>query len=200
MKGSLAESPGATRGPLRGRSLAALLICAVVGGVGLLGALATRGLLAWLMALFLLLGVRVGLRRRSSDLWLVVRALGAFVALTLLLGAGMVAMWESAEVIVLHQRDEAGEMFSTRLWVVDFDGYPSFAARPPDSQRRIGLLRENPVVEVVRDGRAECRRHLRFHNLRHNRLRQRSRKLSPRATTSLFRPLGCIEKERPSFD
>lgn len=78
--------------------------------------------------------------------------------MTVLVGVGMAALWESAEVIVLRQMDENGEMFSTRLWVVDFNGYPSFLGRPPDSQKRIGLLRDHPRVELVRAGRADCRR------------------------------------------
>jgi hypothetical protein len=138
--------------------VAALVLCALLGGAGLLVASLTGGLLACILALFLLLGVRVYRRPRPGNLGLVAKAFGAFCALTLLIGAGMVAMWESAEVIDLRQRDENGETFSTRLWIVEFDGHPSIAARPPDSQRRIALLRDYPRVEMVRDGHAECRR------------------------------------------
>lgn len=136
----------------------ALLLCALLGGAGLGIAVLTGGLLACILALFLLLGVRLYLRPRSGNLRLVAKAFGCFCALTLLLGIGMVALWESGEVIVLRQQDERGEMFSTRIWIVDFDGHPSFAARPPDSQRRIALLRAHPTVEFVRAGRAECRK------------------------------------------
>ena len=137
----------------------ALALCALLGGVGLWIALQTGGLLACILALFLLLGVRIHLRPRSQSLGLVVKVFAAFCIVTVLLGAGMLALWESgAEVVVLHQRDEQGEAFSTRLWIIDFNGHPSFMARPPDSQRRISLLREYPNVELARDGRVECRK------------------------------------------
>ena len=148
---------GTPRAFSRREQVIALLICALLGGAGLLIALQTGGLLACILALFLLLGTRVYLRPRPGNLRLVAKAFGAFCALTVLLGVGMVALWESEEVIVLRQRDESGEMFSTRLWIVEFNGHPSFGARPPDSQRRIALLREHPRVEFVRDGHAECR-------------------------------------------
>ena len=121
-------------------------------------ALQTGGLLACILTLFLFLGVRTYLRPRSENLGLVVKVFAAFCAVTVLLGAGMLALWESGEeVIVLHQRDEQGETFSTRLWIIDVNGHPSFMARPPDSQRRISLLRKHPRVEFARDGRVECR-------------------------------------------
>ena len=141
----------------RRKQVAALLICALLGAAGLLIALQTGGLLACTLALFLILGARVHIRPRPGNLRLVAKAFGALCALTLFLGVSMVALWESGEVIVLHQRDENGERFSTRLWIVDFDGHPSFSARPPDSQRRIALLSEHPRVEFVRAGHAECR-------------------------------------------
>ena len=146
-----------TPAPRQRKQSAALVLCALLGGFGLLIALRTGGLLACILALFLILGVRVHFRPRPGNLRLVAKAFGAFCALILFLGVGMVALWESGEVIVLLQRDENGERFSTRLWIVDFDGHPSFSARPPDSQRRIALLREHPRVEFVRDGHAECR-------------------------------------------
>jgi hypothetical protein len=138
--------------------VAGIVISLLLGGAGLLLAVETRGLLACILALFLLLALRIYRRPHPGNLRLVAKTAGAFCAATLLVGVSMVALWESAEVIVLRQRDETGELFSTRLWVVDLDGYPSFAARPPDSQRRIALLRNFPTVEMVRDGQAECRR------------------------------------------
>ncbi len=140
------------------KQAAALVLCALLGGVGLLIALQTGGLLACILTLFLLLGVWIYLRPQSGNLGLVLKVFAAFCALTVLLGAGMLALWESGEeVIVLHQRDEHGEIFSTRLWIIDVNGHPGFMARPPDSQRRIALLRAYPRVEFARDGHAECR-------------------------------------------
>jgi hypothetical protein len=150
-------SPRIPRTDGRRQQVAALVVCSVLGSAGLLIAVLTDGLLAWILTLFLPLGARVYLRPRPGSLMLVAKTLGAFCALTLLVGLGMVALWESAEVIVLRQSDENGETLSTRLWVVDFNGHPSFAARPPDSQRRIALLRDYPRVELVRNSHAECR-------------------------------------------
>ncbi len=133
-------------------------MCALLGGAGLLIAISTAGLLSCLLALFLLLGVRVYRRPGPGNLGLVAKTLGALCAFAFLMGASMVAIWESGEVTVLRQRDESGETFSTRLWVVEFNDLPSFAARPPDSQRRIALLRDYPIVEIVRRGHSECRR------------------------------------------
>jgi hypothetical protein len=143
-----------------GSQLAAVAISAAVGAAGLGLALWNGGLVAWLLAAFLALAVHVKRRPRAGNLKLVLSALAALVAGLSLVGAAAVGIWETAEVVVLEQLDERGAPFSTRLWVIDLDGAPSFLARPPDSQRRIALLRDHPRVELERAGRSECRQAL----------------------------------------
>jgi len=139
------------------RPRAAALLCLAIGAAALGLALASGGLLPWLLTSFLLLGARFQLWPRPGDLRRVLRLVGALLAALALFFAGIVGLWETAEVIQLRQRDESGQWFATRLWIVDLEGAPSFLARPPDEHRRVGLLRDQPRVELVRGGRAECR-------------------------------------------
>jgi hypothetical protein len=144
----------------QGSQLAAVAISAALGAAGLGLALWRGGVVPWLLAGFLVLAVRVHRRPRAGNLKLVLGSLAAFAGAVVLVAAGAVAIWETAEVVVLRQADEHGEPFSTRLWVIDLDGAPSFLAQPPSQQRRIALLRDHPRVDLVRGGRSECRQAL----------------------------------------
>lgn len=124
-----------------------------------LGLVLRGGFLGWLLLLgFGALAARFALRPAAHDGRLLAKAAAGFFAALLGLAVGMVAVWETAEVVVLRQRDEAGEWFGTRLWIVDLRGTPSFGARDPSEHRRIALLEQRPEVELVRNGRSECRR------------------------------------------
>ena len=134
----------------------AVVVCAFVGVGGVGFAVATAAFLGWVFAGFLLLGARFWLRPGPADGRLLAKTLaGVFAAIVLLL-AGMIGLWETAEVVVLHHLDENGESFGTRLWVIDLDGYPSFAASA--SARRVALLERHPDVALERGGQTECRR------------------------------------------
>jgi len=134
-----------------------IAICAVLGLSGLALGIGRGGFLGWILAGFLLLGCRIWLRPSRNDSKVVAKAAAGFIAAVVLLFVGMVASWETAEVMVLHQLDENGDSFSTRLWVIDLRGYPSFAGRVPSEHRRMALLQKYPKVELERNGRIECR-------------------------------------------
>jgi len=124
-----------------------------------LGIALRGGALGWAMLLgFGVLAARFALRPRPRDGRRLAAATAGFVVGVLLLAVGMVAVWETAEVVVLRQRDDDGAWFATRLWIIDLRGTPSFAARDPAEHRRIALLERHPDVELVRHGRSECRR------------------------------------------
>ena len=77
------------------------------------------------------------------------------VGLLVLLSAVSFALIETGEVVVLHTTDDRGEVSSTRLWVVDYDGSPWIGAGR-SNRRWLARLRANPRVELVRAGRAQC--------------------------------------------
>jgi hypothetical protein len=119
-------------------------------------ALGRDGFLGWVFAAFLLLGARFLRRPGPSDARLLVKTFAGVIVGTVLVFVGMIGLWETAEVIVLHHLDENGESFGTRLWVIDLDGYPSTAANA--ASRRVALLRQHPLVDFERDGKTECRK------------------------------------------
>jgi hypothetical protein len=133
------------------------LVAAALGLLGLVLALGRGGLLGWVFALFLLFSARAWRSPRPGDGRRLAKAVAAVFGGILVTGVAMVGAWETEEVIVLRQQDDTGEPFERRLWIVDHRGIPSFAARPPEEQRRIGLLERHPRVELVRGGRTECR-------------------------------------------
>ncbi len=77
------------------------------------------------------------------------------VGLLVLLGAISFALIETGEVVVLHTTDDRGEVSSTRLWVVDYDGSPWIGAGR-SNRRWLARLRANPRVELIRAGRVQC--------------------------------------------
>ncbi len=138
------------------RHFAALLICCVLGVLGVLQILGNGGVIGWLLAGFLLLGARFTLSPRPGELALLARCLAALAALVAVLVAGLFVAWESAEVVVLRHADGRGGLVEARLWVIDLEGHPSVAMG--SGKRRVHLIQANPNVELVRGGRVECRR------------------------------------------
>lgn len=154
MESEKSRTPGGS-----GSTRAAVIGCALLLGVGGIGfALGRGGFLGWVFAGFLLLGARFWLRPGPRDAQVLVKAIIGVVAAIVLLFLGMVGSWETAEVMVLRQRDADGEWFQTRLWVIDLRGYPSFAAASPDVHERVGLLQRFPEVEFSRGGETDCAR------------------------------------------
>ena len=82
---------------------------------------------------------------------LVLRLVGVVVLLLALVGGGLQLASETGEVVTLTSLDEAGEPATTRLWVVDLDGYQYLRSGDPGSgwyQRLVA----NPNVKVERNG------------------------------------------------
>ncbi len=82
------------------------------------------------------------------------------VAVALLLGGIAVLgaaflLIESGEVVVL--RTSGGELLA-RLWVVDHDGDPWIGKMDPSEARWVERLRAEETAQLVRGGRAQCRR------------------------------------------
>lgn len=134
---------------------APVVISLILGSGGVLFAVATGGFLGWIFAGFLALGAYFCARPHPANPRRLAKAIGAVVGVIVLAFAGVVAVWESGEVVELHSRDEAGNYISTRLWVIDLQGYPSVHSRP--SARRTARILANPRVQLVRGGRTECR-------------------------------------------
>ena len=132
-----------------------VITCLVLGVAGLSYAVATGGLLGWIFAGFLGAGAFFYTRPQPGDMRRLATLIGIVVGATVLAGAGVLAAWESGEVVELRSRDDAGTWVSTRLWVLDLQGYPTVHSRP--SARRTARMRADPTVELVRGGRAECR-------------------------------------------
>lgn len=135
---------------------AALVICAVLGCLGVWQILGNGGVIGWLLAGFLLLGVRFYAQPHPGELALVAKCVAALVVFVAVLVAGLFVAWESAEVVVLRYKDDQEEQVEARLWVIDLAGYPSVATG--SGNRRVAQIQANPNVELVRGGRTECRR------------------------------------------
>lgn len=134
----------------------ALLVCGLLGTAGVLQLFGNGGLIAWVLAAFLLLGARYAVAPRRGELGVVLRCVATLLACVALMVAGLFVAWESAEVAVLRQADGRGGQVEDRLWVVDLDGRPVVATG--SLKERVARVRANPEVELVRGGRAECRR------------------------------------------
>lgn len=142
--------------PATARHVAAIAICALLGLAGLTHGIRIGGVVAWLLAAFLLVGASFLIAPRAGELALVAKLVAALVVCTALLIAAAFVGMESAEVVVLRYRDDHGDRQDARLWVIDLDGAPSVTTG--SDTRRAALIRANPDVELVRDGRVECRR------------------------------------------
>ena len=142
--------------PTRVRHVAALAICCLIGGLGILQILSGGGLMGWLLAGFLLLGARFFFAPRSGELGLLLKALAAFVIFVAVFVAGVFLALESAEVVVVRYGDDRGGQIEDRLWVIDLEGHPSVTTG--SDTRRVALIRASPSVELVRGDRVECRR------------------------------------------
>lgn len=142
--------------PIRPGHAAALVICAVLGIGGVLQILANGGVAGWLLASFLLLGTRFLFWPGSGELRLLAQCTVALVAVVVLFVVGVFVAMESEEVVLLRYTDARGRQIEDRLWVIDLEGVPSVTTG--SDTKRVALIRSNPVVELVRDGRAECRR------------------------------------------
>ena len=153
---SVAEDPRLEKAPANARHYAALLICGLLGVVGVLQILGDGGVIGWLLAGFLLLGARFYFSARPGEWKLLARCLAALAAFVAVLVAGLFIAWESAEVVVLRYSDDQGKRVEARLWVIDLEGHPSVAMGSGKS--RVAWIQANPDVELVRGERVECRR------------------------------------------
>lgn len=88
--------------------------------------------------------------------------LGILFSLAALLGILQYVASERVEVVELHTVDEAGEEVTTRLWVVDDEGY-QYLRVGADGSGWFSRIQSNGEFEVTRNGtteryRAEVRR------------------------------------------
>ncbi|MEQ8312988.1 MAG: hypothetical protein RL839_14350 [Gammaproteobacteria bacterium] len=88
--------------------------------------------------------------------------LGILFSLAALLGILQYVASERVEVVELHTVDEAGEAVTTRLWVVDDEGY-QYLRVGADGSGWFSRIQSNGEFEVTRNGtteryRAEVRR------------------------------------------
>ena len=78
--------------------------------------------------------------------WALGGAIGLFI---LFVGVERLAS-ERVEVVELHTQDEAGETISTRLWVVDDEGYP-YLRVGGDGSGWFSRLQANGEIRVTRE-------------------------------------------------
>jgi hypothetical protein len=74
---------------------------------------------------------------------------GIFLGLVTLLGIAQTIASERIEVIELHTTDQHGESVTTRLWIVDHDGY-QYLRVGSDGSGWFTRLRANNQVKVTR--------------------------------------------------
>ena len=65
------------------------------------------------------------------------------------------ALIESEEVVRLHSRDSSGERYTTRVWIIDYEGR-WWVAPGNRSNAWFQRLLVDPRVEIDRDGRHGC--------------------------------------------
>jgi hypothetical protein len=82
--------------------------------------------------------------------WIAI-AVAALLALFVAFVGTMYMAMESGEVVVVSAAEPSGTVQSTRLWVVDADGFAWLRTGNPDSAW-LARLRADPEIEVVRDG------------------------------------------------
>jgi len=80
---------------------------------------------------------------------LVIRLVGALVALVVLVMAGSLIASESGEVVILHTPEPVTK---TRIWIVDDAGQQWLRAGDPKSSW-LAAIRKNPAVTVERAGK-----------------------------------------------
>ena len=83
---------------------------------------------------------------------ILLRLVGIVVVLLVLVGGGLQLASETGEVVTLTTLDETGEPATTRLWVVEIDGYQYLRSGDPGSGWYQRIL-ANPNVRVERDGK-----------------------------------------------
>lgn len=86
--------------------------------------------------------------------WL--RGLGVVLTAVAVLVGGSFLLIETGEVIVLRNADQRGQVFRTRLWVVDYQGAPWISTGNPAKDWFV-RVRLQPRVELVRGGEISCR-------------------------------------------
>ncbi len=82
---------------------------------------------------------------------ILLRLVGIVVVLLVLVGGGLQLASETGEVVTLTTLDDAGEPATTRLWVVEIDGYQYLRSGDAGSGWYQRLL-ANPNVTVERNG------------------------------------------------
>ncbi len=82
---------------------------------------------------------------------------GGVVALALALGILQYVASERVEVIELHTQDQTGDMVTTRLWVVDYEGVPYL--RGESESGWFQRLQSEELVEITRNGETRTYRH-----------------------------------------
>ena len=76
--------------------------------------------------------------------------LGILIGLSALFGIVQTAASERVEVVELHTLDGSGEMETTRLWVMDHDGY-QYLRVGGDGSGWYSRIRANDTVQVTRN-------------------------------------------------
>ena len=82
---------------------------------------------------------------------LLLKILGGFLALVIVVFAGQMISSETGEVVVLHSTNPAGEVETTRLWVVDFEG-AQYLRETGGTSGWYTRLTANPAIRVERGG------------------------------------------------
>lgn len=87
--------------------------------------------------------------------------LGVLLGLAALVGVLQIVASERVEVVELHTVDEAGEQVSTRLWIVDDEGFP-YLRSSGESSGWYNRILSNGEFDLTRNGetsryRAEIR-------------------------------------------
>lgn len=85
---------------------------------------------------------------------ILVRVVAAIIGLVAVWMGVQIAASESGEVVILTTRDESGADATTRVWVVDLDGYQWLRAGAPNASW-FARLKSQTAVKMERDGRVE---------------------------------------------
>ena len=87
-----------------------------------------------------------------------VKVLAILAGTLALLSAAAFLLIESGEVVLLRTIGERSQEFTTRLWVVDYNGHPWVSTGNPSTRKWLLRVRTHSEVELVRGGLATCRR------------------------------------------
>jgi len=83
--------------------------------------------------------------------WIVGILLGTLLGIAALFGIVQTLASERIEVVELHTLDQAGETVTTRLWVMDHDGF-QYLRVGGDGSGWFSRIQANDTIKVTRDG------------------------------------------------